>query len=75
MPRKPRQIKRNPVKQEGRIQLAIQALKNGEIPSLRRAVVVFNLPESTLRGRVNGQPFQAELRNNSFRLSQTQEEA
>jgi tRNA threonylcarbamoyladenosine modification (KEOPS) complex Pcc1 subunit len=32
MPRKPRQSRQNLVEQEGRIQLAIQALKNAKFP-------------------------------------------
>jgi hypothetical protein len=75
MPRKPRQIKRNLVEQEGRIQLAIQALKKSEIPSCRRAAAIFDVPESTLRGRVKGQQFQAELRGHKHRLTETQEDA
>jgi hypothetical protein len=75
MPRKPRQSRRCLAEQEGRIQLAIQALKKGEIPSIRRAIEVFNIPYTTLRDRIQGYEFQAEHRNRSFRLSETQEEA
>jgi hypothetical protein len=75
MPPKARQSKRNLVEQEGRIQLAIQALKRHEISSGRRAAEVFNVPESTLRARLKGRPFQPELRNPSLRLTKAQEEA
>jgi hypothetical protein len=73
MPPKPRQSKRNLVEQEGRIQLAIQAVKNNQIQSIRRAAEVYNVPESTLRGRFKGNSFQAELRNHMHRLTETQE--
>jgi hypothetical protein len=33
------------------------------------------MPESTLRGRVKGQQFQAELRGHKYRLTKTQEDA
>ncbi|CEL00931.1 hypothetical protein ASPCAL00523 [Aspergillus calidoustus] len=75
MPPKPRQSLQNLVEQEGRIQLAIQALKKREISSARRAAEVFNVPRSTLRDRLKGHGFQPELRNHSFRLSENQEEA
>lgn len=47
---KPRRISQNLVEQEGRIQLAISALKKDEISSIRRAAEMFNIPKSTLRG-------------------------
>jgi hypothetical protein len=75
MPPKPRQSRQSLVEQEGRIQLVIQALKKREIPSARQAVEVFNVPHLTLRDRIKGHEFQLELRNHTFRLSKTQEEA
>jgi hypothetical protein len=75
MPRKPRQSHRSLAEQEERIQLAIQALKKGKIPSIRRAIEVFNIPYTTLRDRIQGHEFQAEHHNRLFQLSETQEEA
>ncbi|CEL10896.1 hypothetical protein ASPCAL14003 [Aspergillus calidoustus] len=75
MPRKSRQSRQNLVEQEGRIQLAIKALENYDIPSIRRAAQVFNVPNSTLQDRMQGHLFQGELRNQNLRLSQTQEES
>jgi hypothetical protein len=75
MPRKPRQYRQNLVEQEDRIQLAIQALKNGEIRSIRRGVEVFNVPHPTLRDRLEGRVAQPELYNQNLRLTKTQEEA
>jgi hypothetical protein len=39
---------------EGRIALAMQAYKERRISSLRTAAQTYDVPESTLRGRVNG---------------------
>lgn len=39
---------------EGRIALAMQALKQGQISSVYAAAKTYGVPESTLRGRVNG---------------------
>ena len=39
---------------EGRIVLAAQAFKQGHFRSLRAAACTYDVPESTLRGRVKG---------------------
>jgi hypothetical protein len=62
------------VEQEGRIQLAIKALKNYEILSIRRAAETFNMPYTTLSDRLSGHLFQGEPWNHNLRLSKTQEE-
>jgi hypothetical protein len=75
MPRKARQSRQILVQQEGRIQLAIQAYKNSEIRSIRRAAEAFDVPYSTLQDRLSGHLFQAERRNHMHRLTETQEES
>jgi hypothetical protein len=75
MPQKQRQSRQNLVEQEGRLQLAIQALKRHEIQSIRRAAEVYNVPRSTLQDRLSGHLFQPELRNHMHRLNETQESA
>jgi hypothetical protein len=75
MPPKRSFSSRKLVEQEGRIEIAISALKNNEIQSIRRAAEIYKLPKSTLYDRVNGQQFRVNLRANSHRLSKTQEEA
>jgi predicted HTH domain antitoxin len=75
MPSKPRQTPRKLVEQEGRIQLAIYALKKNEISSIRRAAEIFNVPRSTLQDRLNGCQYRIEKRANGYRLSPTQEES
>ena len=39
---------------EKKIQEAIKALQGGEIPSVRRAALIFEIPETTLRNRYKG---------------------
>ena len=41
---------------EGQITLAVQAFKQGHISSVRAAAKMYDIPESTLRGRVKGIP-------------------
>jgi hypothetical protein len=74
MPPKSRQTYGNLVEQEGRIQLAISAFKKGQIPSICRAAKTFDVPKSTLRGRLNGCQYRIKKRGHSHRLSPTQEE-
>jgi predicted HTH domain antitoxin len=57
MPSKPRCISQKLVEQEGRLQLAISAVEKNEISSLRRAAEIFNVPKSTLYGRLNGRQY------------------
>jgi hypothetical protein len=75
MPPKSRQTSGNLVEQEGRIQLAISALKNKGISNIHRAAEIFNVPRSTLRDRLNGIQYRIEKRANGHRLSPTQEES
>jgi predicted HTH domain antitoxin len=42
------------VEQEGRIELAIQALRNKKIASITKAARVYEVPRTTLRDRVKG---------------------
>jgi hypothetical protein len=63
------------VDQEGRILVAISALKMKQIPSTRRAAEIFNVPKSILDDRLNGCQYRTEKRANSHRLSPTQEES
>jgi hypothetical protein len=69
MPRKTRKTKQELVEQEGRIQCAIQDLKDGKIRSTEQAIRVYNLPASTFRDRLKGHEFQGERRNHMHRLS------
>ena len=63
------------VEQEGRIVLAISALKNNEFSSLRQTAKIFNLPESTLRSRLKGASFIYDRRVNTHKLTISEEES
>ena len=69
------QSSRNSVEQEGRILLAIQAIRNQEITAVRKAARSFNVPEATLRRRLHGTPFRSETRANSRKLTEIEEES
>ena len=61
--------------QEGRLLLAIQAFKNGEICSIARAAHTFAVPRTTLRRRINGVQQRAISRANSSKLTEIEEES
>ncbi|OJJ96818.1 hypothetical protein ASPACDRAFT_15257, partial [Aspergillus aculeatus ATCC 16872] len=60
--------------QEGRILLAIEALKNDQIPSLREAARVFNVPQTTLWNRVKGVKSRSDIHVVSCKLTLAEEE-
>jgi AraC-like DNA-binding protein len=66
---------RKSIEQEGRILLAIQAIQNKEIASLREAARRFNVPEPTLRRRLRGTTNRAESRASGHKLTQIEEES
>jgi hypothetical protein len=69
------QSSRNRTEQEGRILLAIQAIKNQEIRSISQAATQFNVPRTTLRRRVTGCTNRAETRANSHKMTEIEEES
>ena len=69
------QTSRNSIEQEGRILLAIQAIKNQEFSSIREAVRVFNVTRSTLQNRILGRQNRAISRVNSHKLTEIEEES
>jgi hypothetical protein len=72
-PPKQRQTSKRLVEQEGRILLAISALKKKEIPSIRRAATVFDIPYTTLYSRTNGCNYRAEKRANGHKMTLNEE--
>ena len=66
---------RKSAEQEGRIQLAIQAFQNKEIPSIREAARRFQVPNTTLQHRFSGQTCRGETRANNFKLSPNEEQS
>jgi hypothetical protein len=76
MPPKRTEKSRISLEQEGRILLALSALKNGEICSLRQAAVIYDIPRSTtLRDRRKGIQMKAEKHAIGLKLSTNEEES
>lgn len=69
MPPKSRQTSGNLVEQEGRILLAISALKNDQIRNISEAARVYNVPHTTLRRRLDGHTFRPEARANGHKMT------
>jgi hypothetical protein len=61
--------------QEGRILLAIQAIHKQEFTTLRGAARYFNVPESTLRMRLNGVQNRTFSGANNLKLTEIEEES
>jgi hypothetical protein len=74
MPPKHTESSRNSAHQEGRLLLAIQAIKNKEISSVRQAVEQFHVARTTLQRRLTGHIFRTETHANSHKLTQIEEE-
>lgn len=75
MPPKTRTITRNSAEQEGRILLAISALKKKEISAISRAAQIFNVLRSTLRDPLKGSKYRNEARANGHIMTQNEEES
>ena len=73
MPRVRVSSSQNCHEKEGRLLLAVQAIKK-EITSIREAACRFNVPESTLRTRLRGTTNRAESRANGHKLTEIEEE-
>jgi hypothetical protein len=63
------------IEQEGRLLLAIQAIKKEEIRTIAAATRTFNIPRSTLRDRLNGYAERSTVRVNLYKLTETKEES
>ncbi|KAJ5611572.1 hypothetical protein N7528_008677 [Penicillium herquei] len=61
--------------QEGRILLAIQAIKNDQITSIREAARRFNVPFTSLHRRLNGHINRSETRANNHKLNENKEKS
>jgi hypothetical protein len=62
------------IEQEGRILLAINALKKRQIATIRQASRLYNVPLMTLHNRLNGRAGRTTTRANNLRLIKTEEE-
>ncbi|KAJ5256612.1 hypothetical protein N7478_012716 [Penicillium angulare] len=67
--------KKKLVEQEGRLLLAIQAIKDGKYVSAAAAARSFQLPVSTLKARLNGRQSCAEQRHSRHIFSEIEEES
>ena len=58
--------------QEGKILLAIQAFKSGQISSIRKAAALYDVPYTTLQNRLNGRTTRenSQLRNRKMTLAE-----
>jgi hypothetical protein len=63
------------IEQEGRILLAIQAIKNEEIIVISEAARRFKVPKSTLLRRLKNTPARAFSRANNYKLTEIEEES
>ncbi|RFU35194.1 hypothetical protein B7463_g1174, partial [Scytalidium lignicola] len=61
--------------QEGRIILAINALKNKQIKSIQAAARNFDVPLATLHNRMNGHPEAFSTYTKAFRMTQIEEKS
>ena len=61
------------VQQEGRIALAMQALKDGHFTSARAAAKAYDVSRSTLQYRINGHPIQRNRRSPNCKLTAIEE--
>ena len=62
------------VEQEGRIELALQALREGQINSVRRAASIYGVPRVTLSRRMKGYTPRHETPANLTKLTQQEED-
>jgi hypothetical protein len=58
---------------EDRINLALSALQSNQVPSLRKAAVLYRVAESTLRYHQRGYGFQRNAQVNNRKLTATEE--
>lgn len=69
------QNSQNSVHQEDRIQIAIKAFQNGEIPTIREITRVFDIPRRTLDRRLQGIPFRRDTPANGHKLTPEEEQS
>ena len=60
--------------QLGRLELAIQAVRNGQITSIQKAAQLYDIPRTTLRDRLNGGQEQALSNRTKRKLTVTEED-
>ena len=63
------------IQQEGRLVLAVDALKKGQITKIREAAHLYDVPRSTLRDRLRGCVDRTSAYANGLRLTRTEEDS
>ena len=66
--------KQDSIQREGRIELAIQAIQNKDLPSIAAAARVYNVPRSTVRDRINGCSSKATTRAHTYKMTHLDED-
>ena len=61
------------IHKEGRIELALNALRTGQLKSVREAQRLYDVPRTTLRDRIDGRVARIDSRANSHKLTSTEE--
>jgi hypothetical protein len=69
----PQNAAKNPSNNEGRLQLAVNALKKGQITSVREAARLFNVPRLTLQDRYSSHFQRSYKHAYNTKLSETKE--
>jgi hypothetical protein len=69
----PQQQQSNSTFQEGRLLLAIQAIQTGQISSVRKAALTYDVARSTLQARLHGRVAQPDYRPISHKLTTVEE--
>jgi hypothetical protein len=59
--------------QEARIIIAMEAIQTSKKISRRKATVIYDVPESTLRNRIGGRPPRSDTRADSLNLTELEE--
>ena len=75
MPPKRAESQRKSAETEGRILLAIQAVKNSQIKSLHAAAKLYVIPYATLHNRATGVPSRVDKRWHSYKITQLEEDS
>jgi hypothetical protein len=75
MPPKRSEFMQKSAEREGRILLALQALKNGQIKSLHAAAKLYEIPYATLHNRSTGRPSRVDIRASGYKLTQLEEDS
>ena len=71
----PKNALKTTAQREGRLLLAVNAIKKGQITKIREAARTYDVPFTTLRARLRGRPERSSIRAHNIKLSETEEES